>query len=75
MLITTAARRIAQRHNQACGGNLAGGKLVFGLDGTGGEWYNSEGAYGFGPDAVVVNVGWRRITDDTAQAILDAQAT
>jgi hypothetical protein len=66
--VTTAARRIARRHNQ-CGGNLVGGVLAFGPDGTGGEWYR----YGarLPEDIVQVVVKFRRMTEREAQDILD----
>ena len=68
--ITTAARKIAREHNKHLAGGFAGnGKLVFGLDGTGGAWY-SDSSYGFGDD-VVVNMRRSKMTGAEAQEILD----
>ena len=69
--ITTAARKIAREHNKHLTGGFTGnGKLVFGLDGTGGEWY-SENSYGFGDDVVVINMRRSKMTGAEAQEILD----
>lgn len=71
--ISTAARRIAQAHNQ-CVGNLSGGKLVFDADGEGGEWYSAN-AYGFGPGDIVVTVRSSLMSLREAQNILDRRKT
>lgn len=68
--ITTIARRIARAHNQAVARGLGGnGKLVFGLDGSGGAWY-SDSAYGFGDDCIVVPVEWGRMSTQAAEELL-----
>lgn len=72
--ITTAARRIARKHNAHVRKGFAGnGKLVFGRDGSGGAWY-SENSYGFGADDIVVPLRWTAIDAAAAQEILDNAA-
>jgi len=71
--ITTVARRIARAHNQACGGSLSGGQLVFDTDGNGGEWYSSH-SYGFGAGTTAYPVGHRPVTAGDVQEFLDARS-
>lgn len=69
--ITAAARKIAKTHNARIRAGFAGnGKLVFGLDGSGGAWY-SDNSYGFGDDVLVVNMRHGNMSQASAQAILD----
>jgi hypothetical protein len=69
--ITYAAREVARKHNAHVECGMAGnGKLVFGLDGSGGAWYG-DNSYGFGDDCFVVQVRWGKISAARAQAMLD----
>jgi hypothetical protein len=69
--ITTAARRIARRHNEKHAAGMGGnGKLVFGRDGSGGYWH-SDNAYGFGRNCIVAPMSWACITAADAQEMLD----
>lgn len=70
--ITTAARKIAREHNKRVNNGFAGnGKLVFGLDGSGGAWY-SDSSYGFDADVIVVSMRHGKMSGEQAQEILDA---
>lgn len=68
MTITTAARRIARKHNTK--GMQGNGFLLFGEDGSGGAWYSN----GSRPDmegCIRVNMQWTRMTAAEAQEIID----
>ena len=70
--LTTVARRIAKVHNDAIRCNLQGnGKLVFGLDGTGGHWYSNT-AYGFScEEYIIFPMRQRMVTGRNVQDFLD----
>jgi hypothetical protein len=69
--ITTAARKMAKEHNKRIARGFAGnGKLVFGVDGSGGAWY-SDNSYGFGSDTIVLSMRHGRITAADCQQAID----
>ena len=72
--ITTAARRIARKHNDRIRSGFAGnGKLVFSADGTGGAWY-SDSSYGFSTAVIVLGMSHHTITAVQVQEMLDERA-
>ncbi len=57
----------------AAGGRVGSGqtgKLVFGLDGSGGEFYTA-GSYDFGPAALVIPLTDRRLRLDEATELIE----
>lgn len=62
--LTEEARgRIAQAVASAtAGGNLNGGKMVFSMDGSGGEWYAADARVPVADDCLVVEVPVRTMT-------------
>lgn len=68
----TTARKIAKAHNARIRQGFAGnGKLVFGPDGSGGEWY-SDGSYGF-TGKLVFPMRWQRVTAADVEEFLGNQ--
>lgn len=62
---------MAKEHNKRIASGFAGnGKLVFGLDGSGGAWY-SDNSYGFGADVIVLSMAHGKITAAHCQTVID----